>query len=120
MFHYAPVLVLVLGIGIGMGQYYWVLLGALIGIVLTLNTITREPLEISSRNFQGIILWPKGLVQVRKWLSTGAQAVIYHIRYSSSCLVLQLTGRIFSSLLYVGLLFIHSRLTRTTCNQRVV
>jgi len=36
MFHYAPVLVLVLGIGIGIGLYYWVL-GALLGIVLTLQ-----------------------------------------------------------------------------------
>ena len=35
MFRHAPVLVLVLGIGIGIGQYYWVL-GALLGIVLTL------------------------------------------------------------------------------------
>ena len=36
MFHHAPVLVLALGIGIGIGQYYWVL-GALLGIVLTLD-----------------------------------------------------------------------------------
>jgi len=34
VFHHAPVLVLVLGIGIG--QYHWVL-GALLGIVLTLS-----------------------------------------------------------------------------------
>jgi len=37
MFHHDPVLVLALGIGIGIGQYYWVL-GALLGIVLTLHT----------------------------------------------------------------------------------
>ena len=39
MFHHAPVLVL--GIGIGMGQYYWVL-GALLGIVLTLVGFLAE------------------------------------------------------------------------------
>jgi len=38
MFHHA--LVLVLGIGIGIGQYYWVL-GALLGIVLTLQVLFR-------------------------------------------------------------------------------
>jgi len=38
MFHHAPVLVLALAIGIETGQYYWVL-GALLGIVLTLSTL---------------------------------------------------------------------------------
>jgi len=31
-----------------------------LSVCLSVNTITPEPLVISSRNFQGIILWSKG------------------------------------------------------------
>jgi len=43
-------------------------------VCLSVNTITPEPLEISSRNFQGIILWFKGQIH-SKWLLWGAQVV---------------------------------------------
>ena len=43
-------------------------------VCLSVNTITPEPLEISSQNFQGIIMWPKreakfenGYCAVREW-----------------------------------------------------
>jgi len=32
-----------------------------LSVCLSANSITREPLEISSRNFQGTILWSRGL-----------------------------------------------------------
>ena len=42
-------------------------------VCLIVYMITLEPLEISSRNFQGIILWRKG--QIRKCLYRIAQVV---------------------------------------------
>jgi len=33
---------------------------ACLSVWMFVNTVTPEPLEISSRNFQGIILWSKG------------------------------------------------------------
>jgi len=33
-----------------------------LSVCLSVNTITRETLEISSQNFQGIILWSKGRI----------------------------------------------------------
>jgi len=40
-----------------------------------MNTITREPVEISSRNYQGVILWS----MVRKWLHRGVRVVIKRV-----------------------------------------
>jgi len=44
-----------------------------LSLCLSVNTITPEPLKISSRNFQGSILWPRadkfenGYIEVRGW-----------------------------------------------------
>jgi len=41
-----------------------------LSVCLSVNTVTpAEPLEISSRNFQGIILWSKGWT--RQWIWEG-------------------------------------------------
>ena len=50
-----------------------VCLSVCLSVRLSVNTITAEPLEISSRNFQGIILWAKGWTgsKMAIWVCTG-------------------------------------------------
>jgi len=36
-----------------------------VSVCVSVNTITPEPLEIPSRNFQGIILWLKGQTRLK-------------------------------------------------------
>jgi len=49
---------------------------SVVSVRLSVNTITREQLEILSRNFQRIILWMRGRTIK---LYSGARAVIWRL-----------------------------------------
>jgi len=44
-------------------------------VTLSVNTITPEPLEISSRSFHGIIIWSKGRPSSKMVIHRGARVV---------------------------------------------